>query len=108
MSSRRPHRRRVMEEAERSGISVRAFCRQRGIAENVFYYWRRVLEADRGQSSTRNEPGQFLLVDPKADTREAGEATLELIVERERRLRIPPGTDGATLRVVRAALTPAP
>jgi transposase-like protein len=97
-----------MEEAGRSGVSVRAFCRQRGIPENVFYYWRRVLEPGQDASSAHDEPGQFLLVGLKAEPHEAAGAMLELIVERGWRLRIPRGTDGATLRAVLAALAPAP
>lgn len=108
MAARRAHWRRVMLEVERSGLSVRAFCQQRGIAVNVFYYWRRALESDRGASFAPHAPGQFLLVDLKAEPHAAADAMLELVVERGWRLRIPRGTDGATLRAVLAALTAAP
>lgn len=32
-----------MAEVAASGLSQRAFCKQRGIAEPLFYHWRRVL-----------------------------------------------------------------
>jgi transposase-like protein len=32
---------RTVNEQERSGRSIRAFCRERGIAEHSFYMWRK-------------------------------------------------------------------
>lgn len=42
----------VIAEAGKSGLSVRAFCRQRGVKENLLYFWRRELrlrDAEAGQ-----------------------------------------------------------
>ena len=36
--------REAIAEARRSGQSVREFCRQRGLKENLFYSWRRELK----------------------------------------------------------------
>ena len=46
--SRQKHGRWAREIArwQRSGESVRAFCRRRGLKEPSFYYWRRRLEAE--------------------------------------------------------------
>lgn len=41
--ARRLYWRELMAEVAASGLSQRAFCRQRGIAEPLFYHWRRVL-----------------------------------------------------------------
>ncbi|MCC7339640.1 MAG: hypothetical protein IT170_01025 [Bryobacterales bacterium] len=53
--ARRLYWRELMAEVAASGLSQRAFCKQRGIAEPLFYHWRRVLaEEDKrlaGQSS---------------------------------------------------------
>jgi hypothetical protein len=47
--------RELMAEVAASGLSQRAFCKQRGIAEPLFYHWRRVLAEEdarlTGQSS---------------------------------------------------------
>lgn len=51
----------VMRERSESGQSVRAYCRDAGIHENVYYYWQRKLrEAACGQMSAQ------------ADTQETG------------------------------------
>lgn len=44
--------RKTMAEAGSSGQSLREFCRQRGIKENLFYAWRRELrlrDAEQGK-----------------------------------------------------------
>lgn len=53
--ARRLYWRELLAEVAASGLSQRAFCRQRGIAEPLFYHWRRVLAEEdmrsAGQSS---------------------------------------------------------
>jgi len=44
----------VLGEQEQSGLSARAFCRQRQIGEWQFYYWRRQL---RGPARPRPDAG---------------------------------------------------
>jgi len=90
-------RERIAEQ-ERSGLSVKQFCQQRGLSAWSFYDWRKRL---------RNvEPVRFALVDrsaehaiPAADT-----ADLEILFATGERLRIRSGVDTATLRVVLRAL----
>lgn len=36
--------RRLIDEQKRSGLSIRAFCRGRKLAESAFYFWRRELQ----------------------------------------------------------------
>ncbi len=109
----------VMAEAAASGLSQRAFCRQRGIAEPVFYYWRRILADLAPTALPADRSGvRFALVEPCAvassrassvSTDGAGEdanpaAKMELLLDRGWRLRIACGADEATLCTVLAAL----
>ena len=81
-------------EQERSGTSVRRFCRERGIREHLFYYWRKRLRHQQ-------EPMRFALVDREAARREpAPEANLELVLATGERLRIGAGVNVTTLRAV--------
>jgi hypothetical protein len=107
MEARRAQWRRIVSEFAGSGLSLRAFCRQRGIDGGVFYYWRRRLAAEEPTKGGQQSP-RFLLVRPGGDPDGGNDSTLELQLDRGWRLRIPRGADAATLRSVIAALTPAP
>ena len=95
----RPTNRRAGEWAERiaaqqrSGITVKQFCKERGLTEYSFYAWRKRLQ--------QTGPVRFALVDrsPRREER-ATEAALELLLQSGERLRISAGVDAATLRVV--------
>ncbi len=101
--------RRLMAEAARSGMSTRAFCRQRGVAEAQFYTWRARLNG-KAQGAARRRAlraaqGQtFALVSEGAAP--LGNAGVELVLGDGRRLRIAAGVDEATLRTVLAVLDP--
>jgi hypothetical protein len=45
--------RKTVAEACGSGQSVREFCRERGLKENLFYAWRRELKTRDAESSQR-------------------------------------------------------
>jgi hypothetical protein len=78
---------------QRSGISVKQFCKERGLTEYSFYAWRKRLQ-ERG-------PVRFALVDRGARRQErTAEAVLELVLATGERLRIGTGVDTATLRTV--------
>ena len=84
--------RQKIAQQEKSGQSIRAFCRERGVSEPGFYTWRQRL---------RNEkPVTFRLVEtkPAADTA----APIEVLLASGDRLRIP--SDASTLRWVLAVL----
>jgi len=84
---------------QRSGISVKQFCKERGLTECSFYAWRKRLQ--------KKEPVRFALVDRGAAQQEAAtEAALELVMATGERLRIGAGVDAATLRTVLEALRP--
>jgi transposase-like protein len=85
---------RITEHA-RSGLSIKQFCKDRGIAEHVFYYWRKRLRP--------TEPVRFALID-RAGAACAPEWNLEVLLVNGDRLRIGASVDAATLRMVLEAL----
>lgn len=95
----------VIRDAARSGLSTRAFCRQRKLKECQFYWWQRRLKEKRPPASTprgpATKPASFALVSDEPGTAEAG---IELVLAGGRRLRIAKGVDEPTLRSVLAAL----
>ena len=91
-------RERIAEQ-ERSGLSVKQFCKDRGLTECSFYAWRKRLR--------KKEPVRFALVERGAARQEsATEACLELVLASGERLRIGNGVDAMTLRTVLEALRP--
>ncbi len=95
----------VIRDAARSGMSTRAFCRQRKLKECQFYWWQRRLKEKRPPVSPPRargeEPASFALVSDEAGSNDAG---IELVLAGGRRLRLAKGVDEATLRSVLAAL----
>ena len=92
----------VIRDAARSGLSTRAFCRQRKLKECQFYWWQRRLKEKRPPVSTPgNGAASFALVSGEPTTVDAG---IELVLAGGRRLRIAKGVDEPTLRSVLAAL----
>ncbi len=89
-------RERIAEQ-ERSGLSVKQFCKERGLTECSFYAWRKRLRPQ--------EPVRFALMERgPAQPEAAVEASLELLLASGERLRIGHGVDGTTLRTVLEAL----
>jgi transposase len=87
-----------MAAQERSGLSVRRFCQQQGIAEHRLYYWRKRLR-------DQQQPLRFALVDRGAERPEPTPGMeLELELVTGERLRIGAGVQAATLRIVLEAL----
>jgi transposase len=78
---------------QRSGISVKQFCKEQGVTEYSFYAWRKRLQ--------KKAPVRFALVDKRAVRQEPGtEPALELVLATGERLRIGTGVDAAILRTV--------
>jgi hypothetical protein len=89
-------RERIAEQ-ERSGVSVKQFCKERELTEYSFYAWRKRLR--------KNKPVRFALVDRGTARQEAAtDAGLELVLTTGERLRISTGVDGTTLRTVLEAV----
>src|SRR3954466_15231814 len=68
---------------QRSGISVKQFCKEQGLTEYSFYAWRKRLQ-ERG-------PVRFALVERSARQEHTVEAALELVLATGERLRISTG-----------------
>ncbi|HUM06517.1 MAG TPA: transposase [Terriglobales bacterium] len=85
-------RERIAEQ-QSSGLSVKQFCKERGLSSWSFYKWRKQLR-EAG-------PVRFALVERRTQ-REQGttNAELELVFASGERLQIQRGVDGATLRTV--------
>jgi transposase len=82
---------------QRSGMSVKQFCKEQGLTEYSFYAWRKRLE--------ESGPVRFALVERSARRQECtAEPVLELVLATGERLRIGTGVDTATLRIVLDAL----
>src|SRR5690242_10208931 len=78
---------------QRSGISVKQFCKERGLTEYSFYAWRKRLQ--------ESGPVRFAVVERSARRQEhTAEPVLELVLATGERLRIGTGVDTATLRAV--------
>jgi transposase-like protein len=90
---RREEWRQRVGEQESSGQSILAFCRERGLNEQVFYGWRRRLRK-------QDAPVRFALVERKSAAETA--PPIELMLPSGDRLRIP--NDAATLKMVLAVL----
>jgi hypothetical protein len=92
--------RQIIREWRQSGLSVRVFCARRGLAQPSFYAWRRELvQRDAEQAA-------FVPVHVLGGARPA--ATLEVVLEGGRTLRVASGFDPATLRQLLAVLEELP
>ncbi|HEY6343437.1 MAG TPA: transposase [Bryobacteraceae bacterium] len=92
---RREHWAKTISEQESSGLSVQAFCRERGVDDCSFYRWRRKVGGAGG-------PVRFALIETKSEP--AGTVPLELIFTNGERLRISQGADAAILQLVLTAV----
>ena len=78
---------------QRSGKSVKQFCKEQGLTEYSFYAWRKRLQ--------ESGPVRFALVERSARRQErTAEPVLELVLATGERLRIGPRVDTTTLRTV--------
>jgi len=78
---------------QRSGMSVKQFCKEQGLTEYSFYAWRKRLQ--------ESGPVRFALVERSVRRQERTmEPALELVLATGERLRIGAGVDTATLRIV--------
>jgi transposase-like protein len=94
-ADRRDQWREHIAEQARSGVSIKQFCKDRGIAEHAFYYWRKRLRDA--------EPVRFALVD-RTGAPGAPEWNVEVTLLTGECLRISAGVDVVTLRTVLEAL----
>ena len=82
---------------ERSGRSVQQFCKEQGLNNPSFYYWRKRLR--------QKTPVRFALVETAgAQQHNSSEHCMEVVLPTGERLRIGAGVDAAVLRRVLEAL----
>ena len=93
--ARRDSWRELVAQQQQSGLSVRAFCQQQRTSEHSFYRWRKRLTAQRSVTFALIDTGRGARVQPEA---------LEVILTSGERLRVTPGVDADTLRLVLSAL----
>ncbi len=91
--------REAVAEHKRSGLSVRAFCVDRGLSEPSFYGWRRDL-ARRDRSIPR--AATFVPVQVVSDS------IVEVVLPSGVVVRVPSATDATTVARLVAALGSAP
>jgi transposase-like protein len=84
--------RKLIAEQEGGGRKVRPFCRERGITEPSFYYWRKRLR--------KRESVQFALLETRPTDTGSRTSAFELVLTSGERLRIGNDVDAATLRMV--------
>jgi len=119
--ARRQQWQTAIQQWQSSGQSVRAFCRQEGLKESAFFFWRRELALqDRADAASPPPPSckrktsspveptgaaaRFLPVQVVAghDPRRAGD--IEIVLGSGRAVRVPPQFDRQTLADLLAVL----
>jgi hypothetical protein len=109
--------RRTLRQWRRSGLGVRAFCAEHGLAEQSFYVWRRIV-ADRDQEAAQVraelERSSVCSAAPASDDTPVfvplrvidapAPAAFEVVLERGRVVRVLRGFDADTLRQLLAVL----
>ncbi len=101
------HWRQLLEQWQRSGQSVRAFCTARGLSEQSLYWWRRELAArDQPPASTDQAPlPRFVPVHVRAEPPATLPGDLvEVVLANGRRLRAASDVDPRRLAELAAAL----
>jgi transposase-like protein len=109
--------RRILRQWRRSGLSVRDFCAEHGLAEPSFYSWRRIVaQRDQEAARVRAEPerGSARDLAPVSDDAPvfvplrvidlSTQAAFEVVLERGRVVRVLRGFDADTLRQLLAVL----
>jgi len=108
---RNPHKeqhwRHLIDQGQRSGLSVRAFCQRRHVAVPSCYAWQRTLRQRDGSACPVTPPVTALPVHVRPDDRDTP-PPLELVLANGRRRRIPPGYDDTQLRQLLRALEDSP
>lgn len=96
---------------ERSGESVRGYCRTRGLSEGGFHFWKRKLKGHEELGVLRGSVPALASAKPPAQAAfaevrvtAAHEASIEIVLSGTRRVHVHPGVDEETLARVIAVL----
>jgi hypothetical protein len=95
--------RQLIDQWQRSGLTVRDFCQRQHVPVPSFYAWRRTLRQRDGSACPVAPPVTFLPVHVRPDDRDAP-PPLELVLANGRRLCIPLGFDPNALRALLTVL----
>jgi transposase-like protein len=93
--------RKMVREQKRSGVSIRAFCRERGAPESAFYFWRRELERRQAKRTTATA---FVPVRVTEDAAAPAGGRIEIVLGRGRRVQVAGPVDRQALADVVAVL----
>jgi len=113
--------RKLVREQGRSGQTVAAFCRERGLCAPHFFAWKkRLREAGGGPEVARTPLGEFVEVQvapagwgqggrtrepgTASVSRPAGDARVEVLLKNGRSLLVGPGFDAELVRALAAVL----
>jgi len=84
-----------------SGQTIRGFCREEGLVESAFHFWKRELLGSAGKGAARSDPSAPRFVPVSASGPMAAPLTLEF---HGATLRIEAGVDAQLLRTVLESL----
>jgi transposase-like protein len=93
--------RRWVDEQSSSGMSVRAFCSRRGLTEQSFYQWRRLLGLRSREKRLPSPPPLFVPVEVAGVV---AESRIEIVLPGGQRIHVPVGFDASTLSQIVAVL----
>src|SRR5271163_3391516 len=85
--------RRWIEEQQSGGLSVRAFCSRRGLAEHNFYQWRKLL-AERDREARSTSPADLFV--PVEIAGVVSDSRIEIVLAGGQRVNVPTGFDAPT------------
>lgn len=97
-SNRQPYWQRMLEARRESGLSVAVFCRQEGLSEGAYYYWRRKLAGRISKPDEKSPPAFLEVVMPRDHA-----VAVELVFSSGHTLRINPAVDPKRLSEVLSA-----
>ena len=110
--------RQRMRAYERSGLKIREFCRQEGLVDHQFSWWRAELKRRAAKSGANGGRGKAKKAGPKGTKKKhptttksqflpvelepplAGQASVEIILDQPPRIRVTGGFDADVLREV--------
>jgi transposase-like protein len=67
------HWAQIVQERNKSGTSIRAYCKEIGICENTYFYWQRRLRQAACEQLSKFEPEQKSTTQPRFVEIEVGE-----------------------------------
>jgi transposase-like protein len=93
-----------------SGLTIRAYCRQRGVSEPSFYAWRRLLaqRQEPARPADAAGPVTFVPLTVQSTMADRAEPPVELILANGRRLRLPVGVAASVVRDLLVVLEETP